>query len=105
MAYFPNGTAGMMYEEKYCSHCAHMPEDIDGGCPIWDMHYLHNRDQCGIGKTAKAIKNILDMLIPSDKEGFPEECKMFTPRQPADADYTKHLLDGKAPLEFEGVQL
>ena len=43
MGYFANGTEGMIYEDKYCDHCKRM---IDGICPIWDLHQLHNYNEC-----------------------------------------------------------
>lgn len=61
MAYFSNGTEGMMYQERYCYNCKYWVGDIDNigsdlGCPIWMLHELH------VGE--KAWRPTLDALIP-----------------------------------------
>jgi len=61
MAYFPNGTAGDMYRERYCDKCKH---DKDDKCPIWLAHLLHNYDECNNDDS------ILHMLIPMTKDGL-----------------------------------
>jgi hypothetical protein len=44
------------------------------GCPIWDMHAVHNYDQVKVDD----LKRILDSFIPMDKEKvYPLECVMF----------------------------
>lgn len=101
MAYFPNGTSGHDYEERYCNNCVHSPEDLSDICPIWEAHFMWNYDQLKKGKTGRVIKEVLDMLIPSDKEGFPEECKLFTPRNATDEKYIQHLQAGVSPIKFE----
>ena len=60
MAYFPNGTSGMMFQEDYCNHCENADED--GMCSIWDAHMLYNYEQFNNEK----IKSILTLLIPDD---------------------------------------
>ena len=45
MAYFPNGTAGTMYQERYCCRCLNYRDKGDGrgpGCAVWDAHLLFN---------------------------------------------------------------
>lgn len=67
MGYFPNGTAGELYEEEYCTHCVHY-----GNCAVWDAHMEHNYDECN------NPKSILHDLIPLNKEGvYNEKCLMF----------------------------
>lgn len=67
MAYFSNGTEGMMYEERYCSRCVH---NFD--CPVWDAHLLFNYTECN------NPESILHMLIPRSKDGLSnEQCRMF----------------------------
>lgn len=67
MAYFSNGTEGMMYQEDWCDRCIHA-----GDCPIWDAHMLHNYRDCN------DPESILHMLIPrsADKLGN-DQCRMF----------------------------
>ena len=77
MAYFSNGTEGMMYEEQFCDKCVHQGIDSNGegkGCPIWNAHFMYNYDAAG-NETAKGI---LEMLIPTRSDGlFADECSMF----------------------------
>lgn len=73
MGYFPNGTSGMMYEERYCSKCAH--EDEESGCVIMLAHLIYNYDECN------NEKSILHLLIPRDERGDNKQCTMFVPKQ------------------------
>ena len=73
MAYFPNGTSGLAYEERYCHRCANYGPADGPGCPIWGAHLLHSYD----GATEKNVRSVLNILIPEDKDGFPEQCSMF----------------------------
>ena len=72
MGYFPNGTAGEIYYDQWCSRCIHereMREGSDGpGCPIWAAHLLWNYDD--------KRKEFLDWFIPRDGL-HNEQCKMF----------------------------
>lgn len=106
MAYFSNGTEGMAYEEQYCHRCVNW-RDIYGitnspGCPIIDLHFEYNYDQIGKTKLAKAIKDVLDELIPTPKDQlFPGECSMFIEKQfehDPEKTYLKELQNGKAPV-------
>lgn len=76
MAYFPNGTSAMVYEERFCDHCQHQKRD-DGGCPVMFAHLLHNYD--AVGKDGnEALKSTLNILIPMDGvEAM--QCAMFMP--------------------------
>ncbi len=69
MAYFPNGTAGDMYEAEYCSRCIH--RDDKNGCAVMLAHLLHNYDECN------NKESILHILIPRNSEGDNEQCTMF----------------------------
>jgi hypothetical protein len=72
MAYFPNGTAGLDYEDRYCSRCIH--NDADRGCPIILLHMLHNYDECN------KPDSFLHVLIPRSKDQLDNErCLMFIP--------------------------
>jgi hypothetical protein len=90
MAYFSNGTEGMMYQERYCSKCRNY---INGGCAIWDAHLFYAYEECNNdGRTSRDgertypktnAKSILDMLIPIDKEThFAAKCSMFLEMTP-----------------------
>jgi hypothetical protein len=73
MGYFPNGTSGAEYENRYCDHCKHQAPD-DGGCAVMLAHLVHNYDQFD----NEAVKGILDTLIP-EKDGVNMRCAMFIP--------------------------
>jgi hypothetical protein len=86
MAYFSNGTEGMMYQEQWCDRCQNFRDLDDGrghGCPIWDAHLLYAYEECGKKSNAKSI---LDLLIPAGSDHFPAQCSMFletpTPETP-----------------------
>jgi hypothetical protein len=69
MAYFPNGTAGLDYEDRYCSRCIH-----EDGCPIMLLHALHNYEECN------KDDSFLHVLIPRSESGIDnEQCRMFIP--------------------------
>lgn len=70
MGYFSNGAEGMDYERDYCDRCVHQ----EPACPVWGAHLLHN-----YGASAD-VKEILNMLIPRDENGFNEQCKLFIER-------------------------
>jgi len=74
MGYFPNGTAGEMYEAEYCDRCVHQKPD-DGGCAVFLAHLLHNYEECN------KPDSILHLLIPLSKDGLGnEQCEMFHPK-------------------------
>lgn len=78
MAYFPNGTAGMCYEEQYCANCVHFNGPNDASCQILLIHGLYNYDQCDDTPKGKAVEVILDCLIPRTKDDLGnEQCSMF----------------------------
>lgn len=80
MAYFPNGTSGMAYQERYCLVCRNYRDKDDGrgpGCAIWDAHLLYSYEAAGESDRAKGLSAVLDVLIPEDEAGFPKECSMF----------------------------
>lgn len=92
MAYFPNGTSGMIYEEQVCAKCAHYGEGDDvGGCPVLLIHNLYNYDQCADTEHGKAIECILDLLIPRTKNDLGnEKCSLFAHKYGVTA---QHLRD------------
>jgi len=90
MAYFANGTEGLMYQESYCFRCEHWeqrPGESAEGCPIWDAHLLYAYELCN--EDNHPGKVILDMLIPEREHTFsdgithsvPAECRLFKLKQ------------------------
>ena len=73
MGYFPNGTSGNAYQERYCERCAH---DVNRDCAVWLAHLV--TEHCDKdGETSEAGK-VLDMLIPETENGIGcKQCKMF----------------------------
>ncbi len=72
MAYFANGTEGIMYEEEYCFKCINYRDNGSGseGCPILDLHFIRNYDECN------KKDSFLHFLIP--RKGIEnEQCSMF----------------------------
>jgi hypothetical protein len=72
MAYFSNGTEGLLYREAYCDKCRW---DKDQRCPIWNLHLRHNYDECN------KADSFLHALIPRRKapQFGNEECYFFMP--------------------------
>jgi len=85
MAYFANGTEGEIYERNICEGCLNYKLDEESdtyGCPILDLHFMHNYDQFAehekdeVGKKrASLIRSILERFI-SDKT---KVCTMYVP--------------------------
>lgn len=79
MAYFPNGTSGLDYQEHFCVKCVNYRDKKDGrgyGCPIFDLHLLWNYDAI----KDKDKKMALEMLIPTTDVGN-DQCSMFVEKQ------------------------
>ena len=78
MGYFPNGTAGMAYEDQYCVRCIHRDgPDGKSGCAVWLAHLLHNYKECN------NKDSILDILIPRTQENlWNAQCRMFVEKPP-----------------------
>ena len=89
MAYFPNGTAGEIFNDENCSRCINWRErdwrlEAGAGCPIWDLHLLLDQYGCrarGVVPSADPergglaiTRHVLDFLI---EEGPPQRCSMF----------------------------
>lgn len=62
MAYFSNGTEGMIFESNWCSDCYHF-KGFQKGCPLFNAHLFYQDE----GFKNKTIKNILNMLIKRRK--------------------------------------
>lgn len=84
MAYFPNGTAGTMYQERYCCRCLNYRDKGDGrglGCAVWDAHILfdtHYTPKEGGPPKPTRESHVLDVLIPRAEDKCDnEECAMF----------------------------
>lgn len=61
MAYFPNGSAGMILDDQ-CDDCFHA--SIFTGCPICLAQMEFNYDQCSDGQ--EKLKDCLNMLVGED---------------------------------------
>ena len=99
MAYFPNGTSAIDYEETYCIHCIHHGGP-DGVCAIMDAHMMFNYDECNNDKS------ILNILIPQTADGLGnKECAMFKARDPLKCRLTTDLFETTTSAEDgAGVQ-
>lgn len=73
MAYFSNGTEGMVFEDVYCCRCVHYREPDDGGCPVWILHLLWNYEQ----NKDEDKRLALDLLITGNGFTEPYQCEMF----------------------------
>ena len=79
MGYFPNGTSGEMYRERYCDRCLHDRGGDGPMCPIWTLHLERNYKDCN---DATAI---LHRFIPRSADKLDNEaCVMFTEDPHAD---------------------
>jgi hypothetical protein len=67
VAYFPNGTAGIDFQQQWCMRCIH---DVDENCPVWGAHLMYSYELCN--RKQDPGKVILDMLIPDGGE-----CALF----------------------------
>jgi len=76
MGYFPNGTAGMLYEEQHCSRCVHQEN-----CAVWTAHLLHSYEECN------KPESILHLLIPMDDHHDNEQCAMFFDKKKVDPNH------------------
>lgn len=63
MAYFPNGSAGGLFDEQ-CSRCRYG----EGACPIWGVQMQFNYEACNV----EVARKILDALVKDSGE-----CAMF----------------------------
>ena len=79
MAYFPNGSSGDAYMEKWCFQCRNWREGdpCSWRCIVWDLHLMGDYDQCKNTPTGELWRTVLEHFIPTDKDGFPTECRMF----------------------------
>jgi hypothetical protein len=89
LMYFPNGTAGAIFQEQYCDKCINFRErpwrrEAGAGCPIWDLHLLLDQYRCCNEKPsfdrkatgAQVTKAVLDFLIDENQDPM---CSMFIP--------------------------
>lgn len=101
MAYFPNGSAGAEYAERYCSACVHEGPEEGPGCPIMLLHLLYNYEQHGKGKTSAKLKSVLDTLIPETKDGLDaEQCSMFLAKTDPEADEAEQRRLAEQPARY-----
>ena len=80
MAYFSNGTEGMQWRGSNCDICYHDHNGEAPGCPVEEIHLLYNYDQNRKSARGKAIKIILETLIPTQDTAygpFAGKCKLL----------------------------
>ena len=76
MAFFSNSTEAEIWKEQNCYRCLHWNED--SGCPVENVHWLYCYEAQGRKHNGdKMPREILDLLIPSDKKGHADTCSMF----------------------------
>jgi hypothetical protein len=80
MGYFPNGTAGSDFEQRFCSHCINMPDSDSAGCPVWAAHLFFGYEECN-GTGNGNAKRILDMLIERGDSNAEQRCVMFVDKR------------------------
>ena len=81
MAYFSTGSEGDDYQLRWCQRCIHWPESAIAECPVWTVQGDYNYER--VNEPEHAIRKILDILIPSRDDGFPDQCRMFHSRKAA----------------------
>ena len=69
MGYFSNGTEGESFFEHYCARCIHDDAEKGKYCPIWNLHLLHNYEECN------KKDSFLHQLIERTDQG--NVCTMF----------------------------
>lgn len=93
MAYFANGTEGLMFRDAFCYQCVHWKNLVDkdghdqedtAGCPVYDIHLMHSYELCnakdGEDEGRRIAKWMLDTLIEDDRSPertFRHNCTMF----------------------------
>lgn len=70
MAYFPNGTAQMEFDEAECEGCVHRED-----CSVAFVHLAFNYDQIQDGKLDNPLAEVLSALI-DDSEPLGQMCTM-----------------------------
>jgi len=74
MGYFPNGTEGMLYQERYCDRCVHCSEEH--GCPVMLAHELWNYEECN------NAQSVLHRMIPRTDDDLDNgQCFAFQPKK------------------------
>jgi hypothetical protein len=107
MGYFPNGTSGAFYEDRYCSDCVHGQHPLSNICPVMVLHDRWNYEACNGGAPAatpetKAKFLTLETLIPTTKNGLGcEQCMMFHPTTEAKSEMVEDKTE--ALREWEAI--
>lgn len=99
MAYFPNGTAAGIHEERECLDCVHYEpaDDPDAPmCPIREIHFLLNYDQVG----NESLRAAMTCLIDDDKKPLGKMCSM---RLSSD-DVAERMRDNRTADLFAGSE-
>lgn len=88
MAYFPNGTAGELFESRECRNCVHQPTD-EQGCAVFDTHMLLNYDQT----KNEHLRQALSLLIDDENNVLGSMCQMRIARDPNRCQSTESFID------------
>ena len=75
MAYFPNGTSFMFFQDEWCSNCKHYTDNGTGsfGCPLTDVHFIYS-DKTHDNGGRTWVYDMFERLIESGKS---YKCTMF----------------------------
>lgn len=95
MGYFPNGTAGACYEERYCANCIHEGDPDGPGCPIMALHTLYNYDQF----EDVTVSDFLSTLIPETDDGT-GQCSMFVATADPEAEEAERRRLAMQPIKY-----
>lgn len=84
MAYFPNGSSGMVFDEQ-CGRCRYG----DGPCPIYWVQVNYNYDACNNEVATKILNDLVKddgtcAMFKLDEQWFDKE---RVPPNPAEAAY------------------
>ena len=97
MAYFPNGTAGELFESRECFDCIHEGPPEGPGCAIMLIHLVWNYDQCD----NEQLQDVMQALIDDEGQPLGKMCQM---RVAKEDDPNQISLDLGDPGETDEVQ-
>jgi len=105
MGYFPNMTSWEYWARDNCFKCHHWPKDDDAPpCEVEMAHQLYSYELCN--RDDDPGKVILDMLIPTSKDGTGnDKCAMFVARNGVTDEHLRDWEKYKAAMaEMSGAK-